>query len=46
VNRRISIVVMSHKAAEAATWEGGTTMDIKSDAGTVNAKALEPSEAG
>ncbi|HVW63962.1 MAG TPA: flagellar motor protein MotB [Nitrosospira sp.] len=46
VNRRISIVVMSHKAAEAATREGGTTMDIKSDAGTVNAKALEPSEAG
>lgn len=46
VNRRISIVVMSHKAAEAVTQEGGTTMDIKSDAATINAKTLEPSEAG
>jgi chemotaxis protein MotB len=46
VNRRISIVVMSHKAAKAVTEEGGTTMDIKSDATTLNAQALEPSEAG
>jgi chemotaxis protein MotB len=46
VNRRISIVVMSHKAAKGVTEEGGTTMDIKSDATTVNAQALEPSEAG
>jgi chemotaxis protein MotB len=46
VNRRISIVVMSHKAADAVTQEGGTTMDIKSDAATINAKTLEPSEAG
>jgi chemotaxis protein MotB len=46
VNRRISIVVMSHKAAAAVTEEGGTTMDIKSDAATLNARALEPGEAG
>jgi chemotaxis protein MotB len=46
VNRRISIVVMSHKAAAAVTEEGGTTMDIKSDAATLNARALEPAEAG
>jgi chemotaxis protein MotB len=46
VNRRISIVVMSHKAAKAVTEEGGTTMDIKSDATTLNAQAMEPSEAG
>jgi chemotaxis protein MotB len=45
VNRRISIVVMSHKAAEAVTEEGGKTMEIRSDA-TLNAKALEPAEAG
>lgn len=46
VNRRISIVVMSHRAAEAVTEEGGRTMEIESDAATVNAKALEPPEAG
>jgi len=46
VNRRISIVVMSHKAAKAVTEEGGTTWDIKSDATTLNAQAMEPSEAG
>jgi chemotaxis protein MotB len=46
VNRRISIVVMSHKAAKAVTEEGGTTMDIRSDATTLNAQAMEPSEAG
>jgi chemotaxis protein MotB len=46
VNRRISIVVMSHKAAAAVTEEGGTAMDIKSDAATLNARALEPAEAG
>lgn len=45
VNRRISIVVMSHKAAEAVTEEGGRIMEIRADA-TLNAKALEPSEAG
>jgi chemotaxis protein MotB len=45
VNRRISIVVMSHKAAEAVTEEGGRIMEIGADA-TLNAKALEPSEAG
>jgi chemotaxis protein MotB len=45
VNRRISIVVMSHKAAEAVTEEGGRTMEIGSDA-TLNAKALEPADAG
>lgn len=45
VNRRISIVVMSHKAAEAVTDEGGKTMEIQSDA-TLNAKAVEPAEAG
>jgi hypothetical protein len=36
---------MSHKAAEAVTEEGGKTMEIRSDA-TLNAKALEPAEAG
>jgi chemotaxis protein MotB len=46
VNRRISIVVMSHKAAAAVSEEGGTTMDIKSDATTLNAQTLEPPEAG
>ena len=44
VNRRISIIVMSNKAAEALSKEGGATRNIRSDA-TIDARALQPAEA-
>ena len=40
VNRRISIIVMSHKASEALSKEGGKTKEIENDAATINANAL------
>lgn len=43
VNRRISIIVMSHKAAEALSKEGGATREIRSNA-TIDARALWPAE--
>lgn len=43
VNRRISIIVMSSKAAEALSKEGGTTREIRSDA-TIDARVLRPAE--
>lgn len=42
VNRRISIIVMSHKASEALSKEGGKTKEIENDAATINANALLP----
>lgn len=42
VNRRISIIVMSHKASEALSKEGGVTREIENGASTINAKALLP----
>ncbi|SCY06249.1 chemotaxis protein MotB [Nitrosospira sp. Nl5] len=45
VNRRISIIVMSNKAADALSKEGGTTREVRSDA-TVNTQTLLPPEAG
>ncbi|MGH8685932.1 MAG: flagellar motor protein MotB [Nitrosospira sp.] len=44
VNRRISIIVMSKKAAEALSKEGGATKEIRSNA-TIDARALRPTEA-
>jgi chemotaxis protein MotB len=43
VNRRISIIVMSKKAAEALSKEGGVTKEIRSNA-TIDARALLPAE--
>lgn len=45
VNRRISIIVMSNKAADALSKEGGITREVRSDA-TVNTQTLRPPEAG
>ena len=42
INRRISIIVMSNKASEALSKEGGVTREIGNDAATINAKALLP----
>lgn len=42
VNRRISIIVMSHKASEALSKEGGKTKEVENDAATINANALLP----
>ena len=44
VNRRISIIVMSKKAAEALSKEGGATREIRSNA-TIDTRALLPAEA-
>lgn len=44
VNRRISIIVMSHKAAEALSKEDGATRKVRSDA-IIDTQALRPVEA-
>lgn len=44
INRRISIIVMSNKAAEAVSKEGGMTREVKSNT-TVDAKTLRPAGA-
>lgn len=41
VNRRISVIVMSNKAAEDLSKEGGVTKEIKSNT-VVDAQALQP----
>ncbi|MDQ3186954.1 MAG: flagellar motor protein MotB [Pseudomonadota bacterium] len=45
VNRRISIIVMSNKAAEALSREGGVTKEVRSEAPTVDAQVLQPAGA-
>ncbi len=44
VNRRISVIVMSNKAAEDLSKEGGVTKELRSNT-TVDVQALQPADA-